>query len=66
MERLLSVLDGDTKRVVSAISRNGLVYATASKALKREFGNPYAVCFLKLRAVLDQSQIQTDDQKSLK
>ena len=66
MERLLSVLDGEAKRVVSAIGRNGLFYATALKALKREFGNPYAVSFLKLKAVLDQSQIQTDDQKGLK
>ena len=40
MERLLSVLDGDAKRVVSAIGRNGLFYAAALKALKREFGNP--------------------------
>ena len=66
MECLSSVLDSDTKRVVSAIGRNGLFYATALKALKREFGNPYAVSFLKLKAVLDQSQIQTDDQKGLK
>ena len=55
--------NGDAKWVVSAIGRNGLFYATALKALKREFGNPYAVSFLKLKAVLDQSQIQTDDQK---
>ena len=48
MERLLSVLDGDAKRVVSATDRNGLFYATALKALKREFGNPYAVSFFKL------------------
>ena len=66
MERLLGVLDGDTKRVVLAIVRNGLFYATALKALKREFGNLYAVSFLKLKAVLDQSQVQTDDQKGLK
>ena len=57
MERFLSVLDGDAKRVVSAIGRNGWSYARALKALKREFGNPYAVSFLKLKAVLDQSQI---------
>ena len=52
--------------MVSAIGRNGLFYATALKAHKREFGNPSAVSFLKLKAVLDQSQIQTDDQKGLK
>ena len=66
MERLLSVLDGDAKRVVSAIGRNGLFYATALRALKRELSNPYAVSFLKLKAVLYQSRIQTDDQKYLK
>ena len=48
MERLLSVLDGDTKRVVSVTGRNGLLYATALKAIKREFGNPCAVSFFKL------------------
>ena len=66
MERFLSVLDGDAKRVVSAIGRNGLFYAIALKALKKEFGDPYAVYFLKSKAVLDQSQLQTDDQKGLK
>ena len=66
MERLLSVLDGDAKRVVSAIGRNGLFYATALKALKREFGNPYAVSYLKLKAVLEQGQIKADDQKGLR
>ena len=66
MEHLLSVLEGDAKRVVSATGRNGLFYATALKTLKREFGNPEAVFFLKLKAVLDQSQMQTDDQKGLK
>ena len=40
MERLLSVLDGDAKRVVSALGRNGMLHATALNAFKREFGNP--------------------------
>ena len=56
IERLLCALDGDGKRVVSAIGRNGLFYATALKALKREFRNPYSVSFLKLKAVSDQSR----------
>ena len=66
MERLLSVLDSDAKRVISAVGRNDLFYATALKAHKREFANAYAVSFLKSKAVLGQSQIQTDDQKGLK
>ena len=44
-ERLLSVPDDDAKRVVSAIGRNGLFYATALKALKGKFGNPYSFFF---------------------
>ena len=65
MERLLSGLDGDAKRVVSAIGRNGLFYARALKSLKKEFDNPYAVSFLNLKAVLDQSQMQTHDQEDI-
>ena len=52
MEHLLSVLEGDAKRVVSAIGRNGLLYATALKTLKREFGNPEAIFFLEIKSSL--------------
>ena len=34
MERLLSVLRGDTKRLVESIGRNSIFYATTSKCLK--------------------------------
>ena len=46
MERLLNALDGDAKPMAPAIGRNSLFYAKALKALKKEFGNPYAVSFL--------------------
>ena len=46
MERLLNALDGDAKPMAPAIGRNSLFYAKALKALKKEFGNPYAVYFL--------------------
>ena len=49
--------------MVTQNGQNGLFYAAALKTLEREFGNPYAVSFLKLKAVLDQSQIQADDQR---
>ena len=42
------------------------LYATALKTLKRELGKPYAVSFLKLKAVLDQSQIQGGNHEGLK
>ena len=66
MERLLSVLDGEAKRVVTAIGRNGMFYATALKTLKREFGNSYAVSHLKLKEVLNLPQISEDDSKGLR
>ena len=47
MGRLLSVLDGEFKRIVIPISRNGLFYAIAMKKLKSNLGNP------KLKSVLD-------------
>ena len=64
--RLLSVLDGEAKRVVSAVGQDGIFYASALKFLKREFGNPLMVSYLKLKEVLELPQIQFDDQNSLR
>ena len=36
MDPFLSVLHGDTKQVVAAIGKNGIFYASALKALKKE------------------------------
>ena len=66
MDRLLSVLDGEPKRAVSAIGQNGHFYASALKLLKREFGNPLMVSYLKLEEVLELPPIQHYDQNSLK
>ena len=51
IDRLLSVLDGEAKRAVSAIGQDGLFYASALKILKRDFGNPIMVSYLKLKDV---------------
>ena len=53
MKRLLRVLDGEAKRKVISIGRNGLFYATAMKTSNSNFGNPMVVSFLKLKSVLD-------------
>ena len=58
MERLLSVLRGDTKRLVESIGRNSIFYATTSKCLKREFRNPNIVTQLKLKSLFDQPQVK--------
>ena len=61
MERLLSVLNGEAKRTVSSVGRNSIFYAAALKTLKRNFGNPQLVTFLKSKLVLDLPQISTDN-----
>ena len=66
MDRLLSVLDGEAKRAVSAIGQDVLFYASALKLLKQEFGNPLMVSYLKLKEVLELPPIQHDDQNSLR
>ena len=64
--RLLSVLDGEAKRTVISIGRNGLFYATAMKTLKSDFGNPMVVSFLKLKSVLDLPQITKENRVGLR
>ena len=53
MDRLLSVLDSEEKRVVNAIGQDGLFYASALKLLKHEFGNPLMVSYVELKDVLE-------------
>ena len=45
MERLLSVLDEETKGLVISIDRNSHFYATPMKMLKSNFGNLMVVFF---------------------
>ena len=66
MERLLSVLEGDAKKAVQSIGVNGIFYASALKALKRDFGNPVVVSQLKLKSLLEQPQIASNDKISLR
>ena len=61
MERLLSVLDGETKQAVISIGRNGLFYAKEIKTLKSNFGNPMVVSFLKLKSVSNFPQITNEN-----
>ena len=66
MERLISVLDGDAKRAVTAVGHSGLFYASALKLLKQDFRNPLVVFYKKVKAVLDQPQIHLNDKTSLR
>ena len=53
--RLISVLDGDAKRAAAIVGHSGL-----------DFGNPLVVSYKKVKAVLDQPQIQPNDKTSLR
>ena len=66
MERFISVLDGDAKLAVEAVGHSGLFYAGTLKLLKQDFENPLVVRYKKVKAVLDQPQIQPNDKTSLR
>ena len=66
MERLIWALDGDAKRAVAAVGHSGLFYANALKLLKQDFGNPMVVSYKKVKAVLEQPQIHSNDKTSLR
>ena len=66
MERLTSVLDGEAKRVVTSIGQSGILYASALKILKRNFGNPVVVSYMKLKTVLDLPQLPPNDYNGLR
>ena len=53
MERLISVHDGEAKRVVTSVGQSGIFYASAFTTLKRNFGNPVVVSYMKLKTVVD-------------
>ena len=66
MNSLLRALDGEAKRAGSVIEQDGLFYASGLKLLKREFGKPLMVSYLKLKDVLELPPIQHYDQNSLR
>ena len=53
--RFISVLDGDAKRAAAIVGHSGL-----------DFGNPLVVSYKKVKAVLDQPQIQPNDKTSIR
>ena len=61
MERLVSVLDGKTKWVVTSVGQSGIFYASGLNNLKRNFGNPEVVSYMKLNTVVDLPQLPPND-----
>ena len=60
-ECLISLLDGEAKRVVTSVGQSGIFYSSALKTVKRNFGNPVVVSYMKLKAVLDLPQLPPND-----
>ena len=66
MDRLLSVLDGDAKRSIQSIGSSGIFYATALKALKRDYGNPIIVSHLRVKSLFEFPPIKSNDRIALR
>ena len=64
MERLISVLEGETKRFMESIGYHGIFYVTALKSLNRDFGNPILASYLKIKTLLDQPRLKVNDKTS--
>ena len=63
---LITVLDGEAKRVIAAIGSNGMFYATTLKSLKKNFGDLLLIAHLKIKAVFDRPQIKSNDRIGLR
>ena len=66
MERLLNVLDGEAKRMVQSIGQSGIFYPTVLKCLKRDYGNPTVVSYLKLKELFNQPQLQAKNNPAIR
>ena len=65
MLRLFSMLDGEAKRVIAAIGSDCIFYATALKTLKKDFGDPLLLAYLKIKVVFDRPHVKTNDRIGL-
>ena len=66
MDHLMNGLDGEAKKSVKTVRTNVYFYATALKVLKRDFGNPLVVSYLKLKKLYDQKQINIKNKLGLR
>ena len=66
INRLISILNGEVKRIICAIGSNGVLDTYALKALKKVFGNLYTVSYLKLKNILELPSIFSGDNKGVR
>ena len=65
MNPFLNVLDGDAKRSIKPIGSSVIFYATALKALQREYGNPIIVSYLLVKSLFEFPPIKGNDRIDL-
>ena len=61
MMRLLSILDGEAKKIVATIGTSGIFYATALKT----FGSPLLISHFCLKNLFNKPQIRANDRITL-
>ena len=66
MTRLLSILDGATKKAAETVSTPEIFYATALKTLKRDFVSLLLTSHFRLKNLFDKPQIQANDRITLR
>ena len=49
MERLISVLDGEAKRVLTSVGQSVILYGSTLDTLKRDFDKLILVSYMKLK-----------------
>ena len=57
---------GKQKRMVQSIGQSGIFYSTVFKYLKRDYGNPTVVSYLKLKALFDLPQLQAKNEPAIR
>ena len=52
--------------MVQSIGQSGIFYPTVLKCLKRDYGNPTVVSYLKLKELFDQPQLQAKNKPAIR
>ena len=52
--------------MVQSIGQSGIFYSTVFKYLKRDYGNPTVVSYLKLKALFDLPQLQAKNEPAIR
>ena len=66
MVQLRMHVTGDAERTISGLGSQGIMYATALKTLKENFGQPSVIARAFIRKITERRKIQPDDRQALR